>query len=330
MNMATTGHAQTDGQTERVNRVLEDLLRPYTSNWQDDWDGEKLALAEFAYNSARHTATGVSPFECVYGYIPHTPASLLTAPATSDGVPSLAPSRIRLERDADAFVLRMRALLLAVRDRLEEGKDRMAARANKGRRDVSYRIGDRVLLSAKHIDFNTADGRKQTRKFLPRFGGPFTITDVVSPVAYRLRLPPQIRMHSVFHVSWLQPYKDPRAAFPGRVSRVPPTILADGTAGGQVEKILQRKVIRGVEKFLVLWLGEPVSDATWQTRADLEGCPEVIEEFEEEQRKGVVGYLGEGGRPVDLGVVDDEDEGRLGIFVKGTDEDGLCLFDGHF
>jgi hypothetical protein len=56
----------------------------------------------------------------------------------------------------------------------------------------------------------------------------------------------------------------------------------------------------------------------------------VIEEFEEEQRKGVVGYLGEGGQPVDLGVVDDEDEGRLGIFVKGTDEDGLCLFDGHF
>jgi hypothetical protein len=256
-NMASTGHAQTDGQTERVNRILEDLLRPYTSNWQDDWDGVKLSLAEFAYNSAVHSATGLSPFELMYGYVPHTPASMLAHGASSD----FPTARRRAEREADAFVARMQALLQSVRDKLEEKKDEMAAVANRDRRDVTYSVGDRVLLHAKNIDYNTADGRRQTRKLLPRYLGPFRVVQVVSPVAYRLRLPPQIKMHDVFHVSMLQPYTDPRAAFPDRVSLPPPTILPDGSEGAQVEKILAHKRVGRVDKYLVLWLGQPVRDA---------------------------------------------------------------------
>ncbi len=59
--MSTAYHPQTDGQTERVNRVLEDMLRMYVSKAQTDWD-EKLSCAEFAINNAEHSSTGFTPF----------------------------------------------------------------------------------------------------------------------------------------------------------------------------------------------------------------------------------------------------------------------------
>src|SRR5262249_31229798 len=49
--MSTTFHPQTDAQTERTNRTLEDMLRAYTNYRQDDWD-QHLTAAEFACNSA--------------------------------------------------------------------------------------------------------------------------------------------------------------------------------------------------------------------------------------------------------------------------------------
>ncbi len=65
--MSTPYHPQTDGQTERVNRVLEDMLRHFVSPVQDDWD-QHLSCAEFAINNADHDSTGSSPFVLNYGY----------------------------------------------------------------------------------------------------------------------------------------------------------------------------------------------------------------------------------------------------------------------
>ena len=68
-------HPQTDGQTERVNRTLEDMLRHWCSPDQDDWD-KYLKLAEFACNNAYHTSVGETPFMLTFGQHPRTPASL--------------------------------------------------------------------------------------------------------------------------------------------------------------------------------------------------------------------------------------------------------------
>ncbi|KAJ9520936.1 hypothetical protein QJQ45_014130 [Haematococcus lacustris] len=61
LNMSTANHPQTDGQTERANRTLEDMLRNFVSPHHDDWDTH-LTAAEFAYNSSVHAATGFTPF----------------------------------------------------------------------------------------------------------------------------------------------------------------------------------------------------------------------------------------------------------------------------
>ena len=57
----TTFHPQLDGQIERVNQVLEQFLRMFTTRRQDDW-ADLLPIAEFAYNNSSHLATGFSPF----------------------------------------------------------------------------------------------------------------------------------------------------------------------------------------------------------------------------------------------------------------------------
>ena len=65
----TTFHPQTDRQTERMNQIVEQLLRMFTTKRQDDWAG-LLPLAEFTYNNACHSTTGFSPFYATYGYHP--------------------------------------------------------------------------------------------------------------------------------------------------------------------------------------------------------------------------------------------------------------------
>ncbi|KAF8751670.1 hypothetical protein RHS01_08248 [Rhizoctonia solani] len=62
-------HPESDGQTERVNQFIEFYLRAYVAADHSDW-ASWLPLAEYAYNNARHSATGKTPFELVYGQNP--------------------------------------------------------------------------------------------------------------------------------------------------------------------------------------------------------------------------------------------------------------------
>ncbi len=71
LNLSTAFHPQTDGQTERINQVLEAYLRHYSNFQQDDW-ADLLPLAEHAYNTATSESTKVSPFFANYGFNPET------------------------------------------------------------------------------------------------------------------------------------------------------------------------------------------------------------------------------------------------------------------
>ena len=63
-------HPEGDGQTEHTNQTLEQYLRIYCNYQQDNWSS-LLPLAEFAYNNAPHTTTGISPFFANKGYNPN-------------------------------------------------------------------------------------------------------------------------------------------------------------------------------------------------------------------------------------------------------------------
>lgn len=68
---STAYHPQTDGQTERVNQLLEAYLQNFVSYDQDDWY-DLLPLAEFAYNNAEASATKLTPFFANHGFHPRT------------------------------------------------------------------------------------------------------------------------------------------------------------------------------------------------------------------------------------------------------------------
>ena len=67
MNFSTTYHSQTDGKTERVNQIVEDMLRMYVMKKPTKWE-DYLHLAEFAYNNGYQTSSKMSPFEVIYGW----------------------------------------------------------------------------------------------------------------------------------------------------------------------------------------------------------------------------------------------------------------------
>ena len=72
----TSSHQpSTDGQVERINKVLEEALRSYINNLHTDWD-DWLDCVEFAHNRAIVSTHGMSPFSVVYHYDPLSPSEL--------------------------------------------------------------------------------------------------------------------------------------------------------------------------------------------------------------------------------------------------------------
>ncbi|GMF47900.1 unnamed protein product [Phytophthora fragariaefolia] len=87
LSMSTAAHPETDGQTEGVNRVLEDVLRSYATSFTS-WS-KCLPLAEFALNNAEHASTGVTPFFANNARHPRVPALIAVGHPTLPGASTL-------------------------------------------------------------------------------------------------------------------------------------------------------------------------------------------------------------------------------------------------
>jgi hypothetical protein len=106
---------------------------------------------------------------------------------------------------------RAKASLLAARSRQK-------VFADKRRHEVELDVGQKVLLST--INFRLV--HPGMRKLLPKWVGPFKVTEQIGKVAYKLELPPNLKMHNVFHVQLLKKYRDN-----GKVQPPPPPIEID-------------------------------------------------------------------------------------------------------
>jgi len=262
LSMSTAFHPQTDGQTERMNRTLEEMLRAYVTYNQDQWD-EYLPAAEFAYNNSQQTSTGYTPFELDNGQHTLTPASLLSQ---TTSVPA-----------ADNFLEHWDNMINMAKDSLREAQENQMKYANQHRRHLTFKIGDKVLLSAQHIN-NPVDRNRPTRKLTPRYLGPYTISAVISTTAYKLDLPTTLKIHPVFHISKLKLYNETEDFL--RATPPPPVTLPDNSEEYEVEQILDKRILNGKTQYLIKWVGYPLHDATWEPVNHLKNTQQKVKDFE--------------------------------------------------
>ncbi|KAG3132173.1 hypothetical protein PI126_g19748 [Phytophthora idaei] len=214
LDMSTADHPQTDGQTERVNRVVEDILRSVCAEAPRRWS-EVLPLVEFALNNAVHASTGFTPFY-VNGLantrVPLTPprrGSGLSGGGIADRLADISP--VAVLKQVDDFVSLRLSVLRQVCDAMAESQDLQKECANvQGRGNVErFEVGDLVLLNAKKKKLPThAVSAVFKTKLKPRFIGPFKVV-AKKGLAYTLNLPKKMRTHPVFYVGSLKPYQDP-------------------------------------------------------------------------------------------------------------------------
>lgn len=262
--MSTAFHPQTDGQTERMNRVLEETLRHYISPNQDDWD-DHLPLIEFAINNSKQRSTGVSPFSLNGAKQPRVPIDL--------HLKSKVPA-------ADEYQVVMRTRISNAKKCLEAAQNRQKLDADKNRRDVVYEVGQKVLLSTRNIQLKTPG----TKKLTPKFIGPYSVVATIGKAAVKLDLPKESRLHPVFHVSLLKPYKE------GGTRQPPNPIMIEGEPYYMVESIVDHQDIsirggRGKTRreYLVKWEGYDSRHNTWEPEESLResiALEEVIDEYE--------------------------------------------------
>lgn len=241
--MSTANHPETDGQTERANRTLEDMLRAFVGPHHDDWDAY-LTSVEFAYNESQQASTGYSPFFLEYGQHPHTPLSI-------------ALPKSPQKESVEEFANRMSKVIEEAKVHLKEAQERQAKYANKGRRLHVFAPGDKVLLSSKFTS-NLPTSLQATgsgRKFSARRWGPFEVLEVINDVALRLKLPNTWKLHPVIHASYLTPWRDGSASFPEREPPPPDPEVIDEEEHYHVEAFRGKRTRRGTLEYLVKWSG---------------------------------------------------------------------------
>jgi hypothetical protein len=255
LKFSTANHPQTDGQTERINALLEEYMRHYVTASQENW----LSLidpAQFCYNLHRSSSTGMSPAELAFGQQPITPIDVAKRKAGGQ-----CPAAYKFAREKQE-------LMEQARDSLAKAQRRMKKGADASRRPLEFNVGDAVLLKLTPQIWKKIKSKIVHRGLVPKYDGPFEVVKRVGNVAYRLKLPERLKVHPTFHVSYLKPFhKDLIDDGRQQGKRAPPVIRKQFDKN--VERILDHRTMGQSKKnrrtdYLVQWKGGSQADASWE------------------------------------------------------------------
>ncbi|KAJ1581277.1 hypothetical protein NDA15_007913 [Ustilago hordei] len=257
-SLSTAYHPQTDGQTERVNQVIEQYLRMYCNYEQNDW-ADLLDTAAFVYNNTVHNSIGVSPFFACYGWNPKAHPDIPQRLGVND------PGRFEYLMDG-------KERCKYLQEQIREAQRRSVNQYNRKHKDIEFKVGDMVYINRRN--WKT---RRPTPKLDTRFAGPYPVQERVGRRAYRITLPANLRVHDVFHVSMLEPART--SSLPQRAEQ--PTIpsLPDEDLDFEVEALIDKRSHNGTTEYKVLWRGYSEEAASWEPVENL-NCPDLIQEYE--------------------------------------------------
>ncbi|PNY16670.1 Ty3/gypsy retrotransposon protein [Trifolium pratense] len=285
--MSTAYHPQTDGQSEALNKCLEMYLRCFTFQNPKGWY-KILPMAEYWYNTTFHNSAGMTPFRALYGR--EAPTLIRYVAQTSDP-PSVKEQLI--QRDV---------IMDQLKQNLMRAQHVMKHQAGKKRKDVEFKLGDKVLVRLQPYRQHSAALRKN-QKLSMRYFGPFEVIAKIGTVAYKLDLPPSAKIHSVFHVAQLKEFKgsndDPYLPLPLTTTEVGPTLYPTQVLDSRM--VMQASVAN--PQILIQWGNEANAEAKWEDYNEIKNnYPELnLEDKVEFKGGGIVmkGIMGNRGKSSD-------------------------------
>ncbi|WVZ63784.1 hypothetical protein U9M48_013389 [Paspalum notatum var. saurae] len=270
LGMSTAFHPQTDNRRSSTKQLL------YWLPW-----------AEFCYNTSYHTALRATPFQVVYGCTPPAFVPFQLGKAWTSSVDDLLKER-------DVFLAEVGERLLQAQQYAQRYYNSHQRYYNSHHRELEFLVGDWVWLRLLHhrgLLLATKRG-----KLAPRYVGPFQMVERIGEVAYRLALPPAARIHDVFHVGLLKPFRPcsvrgkskgigedlipsysnltskglkplqspPKPSKPNKPSMVIPLRRYQPCPQRTTAICFSARVRRGLGDVLVQWAGMDEADATWE------------------------------------------------------------------
>ena len=194
-------HPQTDGEMKRLNQEVEIYLHIFYGSHSETWV-DHIPMAEFIHNHHPHSTTGKSPFYLMLGYKPQAIPDIIETthlPALEEWLRNLDVSW------KEAFAAHKLAQQLM--------KNQIKSKF------TPFEVNDKVWLKARNLKQNILD-----LKFVAKREGPFTITQVLSPLSYELKHPDLWKIHPVFHALLLTPYQENKIHRPNFLA-LPPDLI---------------------------------------------------------------------------------------------------------
>src|SRR6266850_1715635 len=186
--------------------------------------------------------TKKTPYELILGYTPnvHQPNRATLVPGITE----------RLEQIKEHQIAAQHTLEQAQQQLIKETKYR------------PFSEGDKVWLEGTHLKLPY-----DTIKLAPRWYRPFKVAAKILDVAYQLKLPDTWKIHNVFHVSLLMPYKEMDKHGPNFLE--PPSDLIDGEEEWEIVKILRHRTYRKKKQYLIQWKGYALAYDSWVDESGL-------------------------------------------------------------
>ncbi|KAH9457475.1 hypothetical protein Pst134EA_033061 [Puccinia striiformis f. sp. tritici] len=251
--LSTAYHPQTDGQTERMNQVLEDYLRHFCSYYQDNWD-KCLDMAEFSINNVDSASLGESPFFFCNGH--HPKFNILTA---SIG-----------RKPLDEFLVDLQLVQETAMECLIQARTRQAKYYNANKKESPvYEPGQEVLLLRKFIKT-----RRLNSKLDYRYLGPFKVDKMIGKNAVSLLISKEFpKLHPVFNIGLVVPYWGPNSLINrGTVEGIKEHYYdsSEIVDWSRLKSILDVRAVRKDKfEYLLSWAESTVGDDTWVSEEHL-------------------------------------------------------------
>ena len=256
---STAYHAQTDGQSERTNQTVEIAVRFYLATYiTAEWTSVIPYLQGYL-NNASNRATGLAPNEITYGFKARDTIDALSIPEPAQDFGNARQRNRQAAQDSIAF-----ANIFA------------KARYDSQHKPIEVSKGNKVYLKLGHgYDIPGVNPKLHQQRV-----GPFKVIDKVGRLAYRLELPPLMKIHPVVSIAQLEPLPlGPDPYHRPQNDDLPQVIEREGLAEDEfrVEAIIGK---RKGNKYLVKWKDYGHQHNWWYHIRDLQDSLDLVEDYE--------------------------------------------------